>query len=52
VDANNTEVAKLLLENGADVAIRDVKGRNAMERATEKGMDDIRLYLDKASRHG
>lgn len=52
VDANNTEVAKLLLENGADVAIRDAKGRTAMERATEKGMDDIRLYLDKASRHG
>lgn len=50
VDANNTEVAKLLFENGADVAIRDVKGRNAMERATEKGMDDIRLYLDEASR--
>lgn len=50
VDANNTEVAKLLFENGADIAIRDVKGRNAIERATEKGMDDIRLYLDEASR--
>ena len=52
VDANNTEVAKLLLENGADVAIRDVKGRTAMERATEKGTDDIKLYLIEASRHG
>jgi len=52
VNANNIEVAKLLLENGADVAIRDVKGRNAMERATGKGMDDIRLYLYEASRHG
>lgn len=52
VDANDTEVAKLLLENGVDVMIRDVKGRNAMERATEKGMDDVRLYLDEASRHG
>lgn len=52
MDANDTEVAKLLLENGVDVMIRDVKGRNAMERATEKGMDDVRLYLDEASRHG
>lgn len=50
VDANNTEIAKLLLENGADVAIRDVKGRTAIERATEKGMDDIRLYLGQASK--
>jgi len=46
VDANNIEVAKLLLANGADVAIRDVQGRTAMERATEKGRNNIRLYLD------
>lgn len=51
VDGNSTEVAKILLENGADVAIRDVEGRTALERAIEKGMDDIRRYLDEASRH-
>ena len=50
VDANNTEVAKLLIENGADVTIRDVKGRTALERANEKGMDDVRLYLDELCR--
>ena len=50
VDANNTEVAKLLIENGADVTIRDVKGRTVLERANEKGMDNVRLYLDELGR--
>ena len=50
VDANNTEVAKLLIENGADVTIRDVKGRTVLERANEKGMDNVRLYLDEIGR--
>lgn len=48
VDANSVDVAKLLLENGADMKIRDVEGRSAMERATEKGMDDVGLYLEEA----
>lgn len=50
VDANDTAVAKLLIESGADVAMRDVKGRTASERATEKGMEEIRLYIDEAGR--
>jgi len=50
VDANDTAVAKLLIESGADIAVRDVKGRTARERATEKGMEDVRLYLDKVGR--
>lgn len=52
VDGNHVEVVKILLECGADVAMRDVKGRDTVTRAREKGMDDVRLYLEEAGRRG
>ena len=46
VDGNNVEAAKVLVESGVDITVRDVKGRTALDRAIEKGKDDIKLYLD------
>jgi hypothetical protein len=52
VDGGSVGVARVLVEKGADVRIRDVRGRTAMERAREKGMDGVRLYLEELSREG
>ena len=43
---SNWEVVKLLLENGADVSLRDMKGRTVKERATANGFDDLEVILE------
>lgn len=48
VDGDHVEAVRILIENGADVTLRDVQGRTALERAIEKEKDEVRLYLDKA----
>ena len=42
----NGEVVKLLLENGADVSLKDMKGRTVKERATAKGFNDLEVILE------
>lgn len=45
VDGGREEVVRLLLESGADRQLRDAKGRTALERAREKGIDGIIALL-------
>ena len=44
--SSNGEVVKLLLENGADVSLKDLKGRTVKERATANGFHDLNVILE------
>ena len=44
--SSNEEVVKLLLENGADVSLKDFKGRTVKERATANGFHDLEVILE------
>ena len=44
--SSNWEVVKLLLENGADVSLKDLKGRTVKERATANGFNDLEVILE------
>ena len=44
--SSNGEVVKLLLENGADVSLKDMKGRTVKERATANGSHDLEVLLE------
>ena len=46
VDGGEIDVVKLLLEKGADWELRDAQGSTALERAREKGFEDIIALLD------
>ena len=50
VDANSVEVARLLIEKGADMEIPDADGRGAILRAMEKGMKEVRVFLEEVRR--
>ena len=42
-----TEIVKLLLENGADVNVKDDVGKTALDMATEKSFSNIEKLLKK-----
>ncbi len=45
VDGVNTDVLELLLEKGTDASFKDVKGRTAVERAGERGNEEVKQAL-------
>ena len=46
MDGGGVEAVRTLLEKGADRELREAQGRTALDRAREKGFDDIVTLWD------
>ena len=45
IQFNQKEIAKLLIENGADTTIKDKKGNTAMDHARTQGIPELIALL-------
>jgi uncharacterized protein len=51
INTPTADVARVLIENGADLSLRDKQGKTALEEAKQSGMKEKATAIEAAQEH-